>query len=379
MYLFLKNLRLIGGKMKKYNKSKLTKRDKVAVFTVFLQVAVSLLINMVSIFKGEDFSLGKQLTLLSCNIVALVTTLEFAITRFFDDQEENLKELKEENISIKNAMQATLIATDQKMRSILDEMQGNNAVNEVCLMINRQNEYERNLYQKRLSDFLRELKTHIQEQRSGELDKATYYDALSSLADRVCADALDKKNYYHGEIWAMTFNIDGEWDDNDPYEKSWFSKMYLLDKNGIRTRRLWVFNHHAIDILNGSATEYEVDLLLKKLHLYCSKQSSFYNTESFAIAQDQISPEHLNVFGKGFFAAQFCNGELALIRGVSFDYLLSKNTLGGEIDFDENRIQNVRSCWENYVKIAQPLNKYLYQISSDDTKKRMRTMYFSEE
>ena len=69
--------------------------------------------------------------------------------------------------------------------------------------------------------------------------------------------------------------------------------------------------------------------------------------------------------GKGFFATKHSNGELRLIRGVSLDNR-NATTLGGEIDFDERRVKEIRHLWERLIEESgsQSINEYLLRVSS---------------
>ena len=80
---------------------------------------------------------------------------------------------------------------------------------------------------------------------------------------------------------------------------------------------------------------------------------------------------------KGFFATKLSNGELRLIRGVSLDNR-NATTLGGEIDFDERRVKEIRHLWERLIEESgsQSINEYLLRVSSMAVKDEMKKMNF---
>lgn len=90
-----------------------------------------------------------------------------------------------------------------------------------------------------------------------------------------------------------------------------------------------------------------------------------------------MTVEQQEWIGKGFFATKHSNGELRLIRGVSLDNR-NATTLGGEIDFDERRVKEIRHLWERLIEESgsQSINEYLLRVSSMAVKDEMKKMNF---
>lgn len=53
-------------------------------------------------------------------------------------------------------------------------------------------------------------------------------------------------------------------------------------------------------------------------------------------------------------------------------------TLGGEIDFDERRVKEIRHLWERLIEESgsQSINEYLLRVSSMAVKDEMKKMNF---
>lgn len=111
---------------------------------------------------------------------------------------------------------------------------------------------------------------------------------------------------------------------------------------------------------------------------YCQENAICKNTTVFAIDSiDTLTVEQQEWIGKGFFATKHSNGELRLIRGVSLDNR-NATTLGGEIDFDERRVKEIRHLWERLIEESgsQSINEYLLRVSSMAVKDEMKKMNF---
>lgn len=69
---------------------------------------------------------------------------------------------------------------------------------------------------------------------------------------------------------------------------------------------------------------------------------------------------------------------MRLIRGVSLDNP-NATTLGGEIDFDNERVTRIRDIWEKLIEESgkREINQYLWDTASETIKTRMVSMGFN--
>jgi hypothetical protein len=345
-----------------------TSKDKVAIVAFVAELAISVGLLLVTVFvKDSALSIGTRFALLTGNIVALVATLQFAISRFFDDQKDQIDKVSSE-----------MEGVQQRISRTLEEMESITALGETYIKIFRQEEGIKEQYQSTLDAFLRRLSSCIDDKRSGALDIMDYYGALEDLASAIKSDQLECEAAgikYNGGIWALSFFLDDEWDDSSIHEIRWFESLKRLDQSGIPTRRLWAFDKKILALVKKDPIEEDGREILRRLSLYCSDKTEFANTSSYALPKSEMLDEHVRLFGKGFFAAAFSNGDFRLIRGVCFDNLLSSNTLGGEIDFDEIRIRQIRIQWERYLALAGPLKEYLHGEGSKSAQEFMQTAW----
>jgi hypothetical protein len=65
-----------------------------------------------------------------------------------------------------------------------------------------------------------------------------------------------------------------------------------------------------------------------------------------------------------------------LIYGVAKEKVRTAKALCGEIDYDENRRDEILKKWESYWNIATPLDQYLKEISSTNVIDYMRSLNF---
>lgn len=344
-----------------------TKKDKVAIIILALELIISLVLVLIGIgvFGDETkLSLGDRFAILAANIVALVFLLQFTISRSFDDQKDQIDRLSEE-----------IGAVNSSISEALEETRSITVLGETYVKIFRQKKEVKDQYQNTLDSFLQRLSNCIDDKRSGALDIMDYYEVLKNLASSIERDNTGSN--YKGEIWALTFLLDDEWDDTSSHEANWFAHLKKLDNSGIPTRRLWAFDKKMIDLIKKEPIGEDGIELLKRLSMYCSNETDYKNTSSYALAKEEILDGHVKLFGKGFFATALSNGELSLIRGVCFDNLLSSNSLGGEIDFDKNRIKKIKYEWQRYHELAIPLNDYLRKHGSKSAHTVMKKFDFS--
>lgn len=341
-----------------------SRKDKIAFLVVAAQLLVSLCLVLIGAFNDDTkFSIATRLTLLSANIVALIIFLQFAISRFFDDQKLQIEILENK-----------LSNVESKINLSLKKSNNTSAFAEMYIKVFNQDDAVREQYQSTLDAFLTTFSNCIDERRSGSLDVMEYYRVLDKHALAIESDRnLETKedSDYEGEIWALSFMLDDEWDKASPQENKWFTRLKQVDQNRINTRRLWAFDKKMTNLVTKQPIEDEGRELIQRLALYCSEDSDFKNTTSYAVSKDLIIDEDVKLFGKGFFATFLKSGKLELVRGVCFDNLLSSNSLGGEIDFDPARKAKIRARWEEYLSLSTPLKEYLLDAASDSAKEFM--------
>jgi len=341
-----------------------SQKDKVVIIALAVQLALSVGLLLAGLL---DLGIGKRFALSTGTIAALVVSLQFAIRGFFVDQTAEIDKISRELQDIKSQISRTL-----------EEMESIAGLGETYVKIFRQSDEIKNQYQSSLDFFLRRLSNCIDDKRSGALNLMEYYGVLENLASRIEGDKASGEiagQGYNGGIWALSFVLDNEWDDSDIYEAKWFETLKRVDRGGIPTRRLWAFDKEMRTLLTREPIEEAGRELVRRLSLYCANDTAFKNTVSYALPKESIIDEHVRLFGKGFFAAAFSGGGLSLIRGVCFDNLLSSNSLGGEIDYDETRIRQIRLHWERYLALAKPLKEYLADIASSSAKEFMKTSW----
>lgn len=347
-----------------------TRKDKITLIALASQLAISAALIIVGLTVGSKATEEQRFALLTGNILLVVTALQFVIGHYFDDQGDQIHQITTELQDVKKRIAQTL-----------EEMESITALGETYVKIFRQEEGIKNQYQSTLDAFLRRLSNCIDDNRSGALDIMDYYTVLDNQASSI---ETDKRAYdatggaYPGEIWALSFLLDDEWDDANIHEIKWFQTLKRLDKNGIPTNRLWAFDKKLLALLKKDPIDEDGRELVRRLSLYCADTTEFANTHSFALPKWEILDEHVRLFGKGFFAVALSNGRLSLIRGVCFDNLLSQNSLGGEIDFDETRIKQIRLQWERYLALAKPLNEFLQDGASSSAKEFMKATWHAD-
>ena len=334
-----------------------TKRDRITIVSFGVEIGSTLILGLISVFVDDaTMPVGIKLALLSLNVLALVSTLQFSVNKSFDAQDEKIESIEKD----------------------IKEMANITTLGETYIKIYKQDEGTRSVYLASLENALSNIGRWIDDKRSGSLDLLSYYNILGNAATRIKNDFCARRDTttYQGEIWALTFCLEDEWDDDSPYERIWFETLKELDALGIKTRRLWAFSKKMNAELKKDPPDDDIDSLLNRFKMYCSKDTYFKNTKSFALNTASINQSHINLFGKGFFAIMLDDKQLALIRGVCFDNLASQNSLGGEVDYDTKRIADIRKFWEQYLNLAIPLNKYLYENSCAPVRDKMKGLGF---
>lgn len=343
------------------------KKDRIALAAIGLEVAVSLVLLIVGL-TADDKSVGTRFALLTGNMVLLIAVLQVAMGRFFDDQRSHLERLSTELQQVHDSSERTW----GQMGTV------GNLGDTYGKILDQPNDV-RDLYQQSLDVFISRLSSCIDDKRSGTLDNITYYSVLENLAQSLEQDFAEHRESGNGDfaggIWALTFILDDEWVTENRFEARWFEHLEKMDKAGIKTRRLWALDNRTIGLIKKEPIESEGKELIKRLAIYCSQSTSFANTASFTFPKEEIQHEDFQIFGKGFFAVEHSDGRLGLIRGVCFDNLLSSNSLGGEIDFDEERIESIFHHWKRYLKVAKPLRDHLLEVASPSAKQVMADIW----
>ena len=344
-------------KDKKYNKIDIIK-IVVFIFELLGSATIAVLLAL-----WDEVTLSKGIAILSADISVL-----FLIHQLIN----NIS--LEEIISKQNAY-FNSISND------LDKIEHSINIEEICKKIyTLENREQKEIYLKSIGAFFETMNSRINGIRSGGLSRYDYYGELTKAADAIIEDInkFSNKHNYSGEIWAMTFWQDDELDFDDEYENAWIKKMEEMDSMGIKTKRICVMKHRKKLIEQTNPDKSTIDFL-NKLKYYCEKDAPCKNTVLYAIDNiDSLLIKEQNWIGKGFFATKLSNGDLRLIRGVSLDNPNS-NILGGEIDFDKKRVQNIREIWERLIAQSgeKTINSYLQKNSSSETRALMIEMNFS--
>ncbi|THB68516.1 MAG: hypothetical protein D6E12_06340, partial [Desulfovibrio sp.] len=228
----------------------------------------------------------------------------------------------------------------------------------------------------KLDTYTKELNNLLNTKRSGPLETKDYYDSLHRVADFIeedkrLSDTNGSESDYKGKIWALTFLLNDEWKEENEKEGSWLSRLEALDKSGIPTSRLWIFDEQRLNLVRDDSYFKEGCELLEKLSKFCRNEKDYINTTSRAVMK-KVVDEHLIFFGKGFFATAESNGKLRLIRDdcPQSSYATS-DSLIGEIEFNEEDIEKVRGFWEFHFNNAKCLNEFLYNHACQATRDHM--------
>ena len=130
-----------------------------------------------------------------------------------------------------------------------------------------------------------------------------------------------------------------------------------------------------MDEKKKASYHFDMDLYVKE---YIKAYAICKNTTVYAIDSiDTLPAREQEWIGKGFFAIRLSNGEMRLIRGVSLDNR-NATTLGGEIDFDHERVEKIRDIWEKLIEESgrKGINQYLWDTASGTIKTKMIDMGF---
>ena len=329
------------------------------VFLLPIIITAVILILPYRISEGLCQSDAWLLGIISFLISTSLSIMLYAINNAFNHQEDTLK-----------------TGTDE----IKELITNRNELEEFYTQILKQEDSIKDFYLHRFNNFILDLNKYVKGRRSGPLCSAEYYNHLDVIAEKIIEDKNKHPNDFKGKVWAVSFYLENEWDENNLPEKEWIKQIKKIDEKDIKTERIWVLDENELNLLkvNSVKEKDKTHKLLKGFEL----NLGYPNTSSYVMTEKQLreanSPTDSTCFGKGFFAVTYTDGKSELIRDVCFDCIPSEN-FEGEIDFDTLRIAEIKNIWENNLRLAknQPLNDFLFSKCSDEVRNFMiNTMNF---
>jgi hypothetical protein len=315
---------------------------KIAV--LIINWLTTVVLGLIVVLLPATTPLSVSFAILSINIVALFTTLQFFIEQKFVKYEMSIANLSDR------------IADMQKLISI----------SEVYKKILTLDEEEKKYHWSNLKEMETKLNKFIRERRSGALARSVYYGKLNEAAEKIKENfKATNKSKYKGEIWAMSFWQNDEWNrDSNDYEDGWISVLEEMDKLGIKTVRIAVMSYKK-EVLSREHIDSEVDNLINKIVDNCHDNRVRKNTSTLFV--NDVAAELNKVVGKGFFAIKLdgnSKDNLLLIRGVSLDRLEGSD-LEGELVFDPNEVRTIRAAWEQCRNTGKNPQEYFYRQYSN--------------
>lgn len=330
------------------NSGKHTKRTLIA-FSV--NAVVTTAFALLIAFVPE--TVNTKLALMSANIIFVVAVMQFTISASFGKISDDAAN------------------SNMKLDGKLDEIERKIKLDETVRKALAEEEHFRQFILPMFQTAYSQIELFLSDKRTGALEMKVYYDELLKLAEKA------KNNKEVAEIWALSSLLGGEYDTEDPFEKTWLAKMQELDKLKIKTRRLFLVRAEDAELLKCTEVNGSIEIQLKKLLRYCAKNTQYKNTKSYAFLYSRVNLEDIEkLIGPGFFAVTFSDtGESTMIRDVSLDDVHS-NALGGEVDFNTERIRNAKNAWNGYINFSDSLIEYLQKNSSLEVRKKMISMGF---
>lgn len=196
------------------------------------------------------------------------------------------------------------------------------------------------------------------EQRTGELDTANYYNYLTNYVRST------KKG---DNIWALSSFLPSEWDETNQYEAVLMDEFLKADQRGVMTNRLYIFNNEKLFIANKK--EPNSFCTLNQLLPYI-KKDKYINTNSYAMGQstyDNLTSHQKKLLGLGFCAFDFEDGKTVLVRDVCAD-LGNIQEIRGEILFNDNIIKGIKDIFNIFSKELLSLNSFIFKHINDEAK-----------
>ena len=325
------------------------KKYQTIVLVINLSVTVGL--GLLMALLPESSPIGIKFAVLALHIVALLSVLQFFIGQKFTEVENEIKIFDKKITDIEKC-----IGISELYKKILK----------------LDNNKERDFHLNNLNSFQEKLNKFVKEGRSGGLPKSDYYDELHRLAGEMKKDFEEckDKQKYKGEIWAMSFWQDDEWDKNsNQFEGGWIKALEEMDELKIKTVRVAVMTYKKTLLKQKNVDKGELNLI-EKLVDNCHAQRKRQNTTIFFV--DDIDRKTKDIVGKGFFAVMFDNGELSVIRGVSLDNL-EDSLLEGELVFSSEQAKKIRDAWSSCLKIGKtPEEYFLNQYENEGVSEEMK-------
>jgi len=338
------------------NKKLSKQRLRILLIDVIVTAVFGLLVALV---PESYMGLSGKMALVSANIVIAIAVMQYSLTSNFEKITDDAKENADKLLSVLNELNIQIEAEETVKKALEADVN----LRQFILPIFESNN--------------KQIKKYLAEKRTGALASHVYYNELLKLAEKISAEKKEKKNAFTGEIWAQSSLLENELDVNDNFEAVWLKKMRELDMQKISTRRLYIVKPKDIELLKKDELTSDILTQLKKLLPYCIKNSEFVNTTSKAIAQSRIDKSSEELLGPGFFAVTFSDNVSTMIRDVSIDNQQS-TTLGGEVDFNTERVSRAKNCWDNYMSLALPLKQFLWENCSEIVKAKMAEMDFDK-
>jgi len=303
---------------------------------LFVNLAITVGIGLLVALLPDETSIGVRLAVLAVNFVALFSVLQFFIAQKFTESKKQIDELQKKIENIEKCV----------------------SINEVYKKIQTLEPVERDFYWNHIKTVEGKLNTWINERRSGGLTRYDYYTQLDNAAKKIKSDyaKLKDKSKYTGEIWAMSFWQDDEWNrQSNDYEDAWIKELEVMDKLGIKTARVAIMVNKKT-LLRQRNIDESVKNLINKIVDNCHATRVRQNTTTFFV--DDIDDKVKEVVGKGFFAIKLHKKEeLSLIRGVSLDKLEGA-TLEGELVFSKEEVLKIRKAWIDCQTIGKSPEEY---------------------
>ena len=200
-----------------------------------------------------------------------------------------------------------------------------------------------------LKTFESNIKKLKEEQRTGELSQASYYEYLTGYVRN-----LKKED----KIWALSSFLDSEWDDNNQFEAALMNEFLLADDRGVETVRLYIFHDESIFKCDENNIESFNSL---KLLLPYLQDNSYVNTTSYAINRDtylSLDEDQKKILGLGFCAFDLHEQDDVLVRDVCAD-LGNTQEIRGELVFNPEMIHSIKQIFHIYAKETFLLKQYV--------------------
>jgi hypothetical protein len=307
-------------------------------WTVGAEIILGVIMSVVSFVMCKEQTL--LVIVIYTSVLILKNTLYFALIKHVDvylEKEHTLLEKINIKIELNNTMQSY------------------NSIS-----------YELKPYaEKKLNEFNNSISILMEEQRTGELDKVTYYNSMCRYIDKT-----------HGKdrMWALSVGLAPEWDPNDPFEATLMEKLEEADQRGVKTNRIYIFEDSSIFKTdnNNAKSYYYLDLLLPYLF-----NNGYPNTTSYAIGKnvyDNLTDQQKNLMGNGFCAFCYIGDSVkdVLVRDSCVDLGHNNKEIRGEILFNNEEIQKIKNLFDDLTSVIVLLKEFVFSNANDSAKKYLQ-------